>query len=115
MQKISEESWPNFELECLNLVHKFRQPAAQPPWQTQHQPASWQSSHQWSANSPWSLSIQRPTANQSCYNPVIPAAPSAVPLHGPSPSHHPPVTASAMTSSTRRSNELVSVVFEEGE
>ena len=37
MQDIPEESWHNFEIECLTLVQRFRQ-ATQLSWQTHQQP-----------------------------------------------------------------------------
>ena len=116
MQKIPEESWHNFQIECLQLVNRFRQPT-HPSWQTQQPSPSWQSSKpspsQWQTSSHWLGFNQWSAANQAFSNVAIPAAPSAVPvpgpLSGPSPSHQP---TSLMTSS-RRSNELVSSVLED--
>lgn len=107
MQKIPEQSWHSFQIECLQLVHNFKQPT-RPTQPCQQQPSSWQS-NQWPINSHWSSFNQWPPASPSFNNVGMPAAPSAVPVPIPTSSQQ----STASTPPSRRSNEMVSSVLEE--
>ncbi|XP_030853303.1 uncharacterized protein LOC115929139 isoform X1 [Strongylocentrotus purpuratus] len=107
MQKIPEESWHSFQIECLQLVHNFKQPT-RPTQPCQQQPSSWQS-NQWPINSHWSNFNQWSPASPSFNNVGMPAAPSAVPVPIPTSSQQ----STASTPPSRRSNEMVSSVLEE--